>query len=105
MYQYDLRENNCQWKDHQELQSISQEYFELIRITDKYCEFQSKNTKHYWILLIQELEQKKRPIHIYHKHSLKQPYYHKHWEAYNIKQAIKSIKNHDKYVLKFNRLP
>lgn len=99
MFQHDLRENNCSWQE-KELKIIEQEYFDLIRVTDKYCEFQSKNTKHYWILFKQSFNQAKQSICIYHKHSLKQPFYHKHWKAHNIEQAIKSIQNHDRYVLK-----
>lgn len=94
MYLSDVRENHCLWKE-KELKCIDPKVFYLIRITDRYCEFQSRSTKHYWILL-KNLTQENAPICIYHKHSLKQPFYHKHGKAYNIRQAIKSIQGHDK---------
>ena len=77
---------------------IDEKYFKVIRITDRYCEIMSLNTKHCWIIC-KSLLDNKRPIILYHKHSLGHAYYHKHWEAFTISQAVGSIKNHDKYVL------
>ena len=82
---------------------INSNYFRIIRETENYLEFQSKNTKHCWIIQKHSFESsKKHPIFIYHKHSPKVTYYHKHWECYTVFQAIESIKGHDKYVLDYN---
>lgn len=82
---------------------INSSYFRIIRETENYLEFQSKNTNHCWIIQKHSFESsKKHPIFIYHKHSPKTPYYHKHWECYTVTQAIESIKSHDKYVLDYN---
>lgn len=97
MYLPEVRENHCLWRE-KELKCIDPKIFYLIRITDRYCEFQSKSTKHYWILLKQPFNVENAPICIYHKH-LKHLFYHRHWKAYNMKQAIESIKGHDKYVM------
>ena len=72
---------------------INSSYFRIIRETENYLEFQSKNTKHCWIIQKHSFESsKKHPIFIYHKH----------WECYTVFQAIESIKGHDKYVLDYN---
>lgn len=76
------------------------EYFELIKEQDRFIEFKSRNTQHCWILFRKSNNNLERPITIYHKHHQSDPYYHKHYEAYTIGQAIKSIKDHDSYVLR-----
>lgn len=78
-------------------------YFNLLRETESYLEFQSKNTKHCWIIYKHSFDSSKQhPIFIYHKHTIKTEYYHKHWECYTVAQAVKSIKGHDEYVLNYN---
>lgn len=67
--------------------------------TDNYIEIKSKNTKHMWIISKPMPYIENKPIIIYHKHSQSVPYYHKHGYAYNIYQAVNSIKSHDEYVL------
>lgn len=81
-----------------ELKLINTPYFQIIRHTDDFIEIQSRNTKHCWIInKSQYLD--KAPILIYHKHTFKTLYYHKHGYAYSVKSAIQSIKRHDAYVL------
>lgn len=80
---------------------ITREYFNIIRIHDYYYEIQSKNTKHCWVIYKHSFDQIDRPIIIYHKHSSKQRYYHKHGEVYSIKHAIVLIMRHDEYVIKY----
>ncbi len=75
-------------------------YFEIIRETDNYIEFKSKNTKHCWIIQ-KHLFDDSRKIYIYHKHSIKTPYYHQHWKTYTVNKAVQSIKSHDRYVLEY----
>jgi len=36
---------------------------------------------------------------IYHKHSRKTEYYHKHWKTWSVASAVESIKQHERYVL------
>ena len=81
---------------------VNDSYFLIIRETDRFVEFMSRNTKHMWILNKSPELSPEYPILIYHKHSRKQPYYHRHWQTYNFEIAIKSIKSHDDYVLKYN---
>ena len=81
---------------------IRSNYFYLLRTTDNFIEFQSKSTKHCWIIYKNTvMTGSRRPISIYHKHSPIVEYYHKHWECFTVSQAIDSIKNHDDYVLKY----
>lgn len=79
--------------------AISRSYYDIIRVTDNYIEIKSKNTKHMWIISKPMPYIDTKPIIIYHKHSQAVPYYHKHGFAYNIYQAVNSIKSHDMYVL------
>ena len=81
---------------------INPEYFVLRRTTDNFIEFQSKSTKHCWIISKNPFKsENSRPVIIYHKHSPKIEYYHKHWECFTVRQAIESIKKHDDYVIKY----
>lgn len=88
--------------------AISRSYYDIIRVTDNYIEIKSKNTKHMWIISKPMPYIENKPIIIYHKHSQSVPYYHKHGYAYNIYQAVNSIKSHDEYVLsgrgKYNKV-
>lgn len=79
---------------------IDNKYFNLIKIVDSenFVEFQSRNTKDFWIIKRNLYFDDKFPIYIYHKHP-NQGYYHHHWQCYSIKQAIDSIKQHDAYKL------
>lgn len=81
---------------------IHTNYFNLVRTTEDFIEFQSKCTKHCWIIRKNPFSTgNSRTIIIYHKHSPKIEYYHKHWECFTVRQAIDSIKKHDDYVLKY----
>lgn len=91
-------ENKLVWTKKDQRQ-IEEQYFKVIKITDRYCEIMSLNTEHCWIIYKSILNS--GTIVLYHKHSLRHPYYHKHWEASSVVQIISSIKNHDKYVLSF----
>ena len=76
--------------------------FRIIRTVENYIEFQSLSTKHCWIIQKHSYSEN-RPIIIYHKHTQNTPYYHKHWQCRSVKQAIKSISDHDTYVLNTKR--
>lgn len=77
---------------------IGEGYFTIIRETEWYIEILSKNTKHCWIIC-KNLNGRDLPVIIYHKHSQKTKYYHKHWKTWSIPKAVESIKQHDTYVL------
>lgn len=77
---------------------IEEGYFTIIRETERYIEFFSNNTKHCWIIS-KNPEAGNRPIVIYHKHSRKQEYYHRHWKTWSVAGAVESIRRHDRYVL------
>lgn len=72
--------------------------FTIIRETERYIEFLSNSTKHCWIIY-KNLDCTDKPIMIYHKHSRKTEYYHRHWKTWNVATAMESIKQHDRYVL------
>lgn len=76
---------------------LREPYFTLIRETDNFIEVISENTKHCWIVF--KNTNSKHPITLYHKHSEKHEYYHRHYDTYTVALAVVSIKSHDKYVL------
>ncbi len=77
---------------------ISSSYFELIRDTEDYMEVRSINTGHCWIVK-KHSDGSRLIVNLYHKHSLKQEYYHKQHDFYTVSDAVKCIKQHDEYVL------
>lgn len=81
-----------------EKRQIGERDFTIIRETERYIEFLSNNTKHCWIIY-KSPDGTDRPIMIYHKHSRKTEYYHRHWKTWNVAKAVESIKQHDRYVL------
>ena len=85
---------------HKELYLIDKGYFKVLRypIEDNFIEFQSKNTKDSWIIQKRNPAYSEYPIILYHKHP-GQKYFHKHWQCYNVRQCITSIKSHDIYSL------
>ena len=79
---------------------IDKKYFEIIRETDDFIELKSKNTHHCWIIQKHQFDDK-RKIYLYHKHSMKNRYYHHHYKTFTVRQAVEDIKGHDEYVLKY----
>lgn len=74
--------------------------YQIIRITGNYIEFRSRNTWHCWIIALDNVSQM-YPYSIYHKHKLSHDY-HRHWQSYSFEKCLKSIQDHDDYVLKVN---
>lgn len=72
--------------------------FTIIRETEQYIEFRSNSTKHCWIIC-KNPDGTDKPVMIYHKHSRKAEYYHRHWKTWSVARAVESIKQHDRYVL------
>ena len=81
-----------------EKRMIGEEYFTIIRETERYIEFLSKNTRHCWIICKSQ-DGTGKPVMIYHKHSRETEYYHRHWKTWGVVKAVESIKQHDRYVL------
>lgn len=77
---------------------VEEGYFTIITETEWYIEFFSNSTKHCWIICKNQ-DGTNRLIMIYHKHSRKTEYYHRHWITWNVAKAVESIKQHDRYVL------
>lgn len=84
-----------------ELASLDRKYFTVI-IADEYdVTLISNNTRHVWFLRSVELPE--QPIClIYHKHHVSHPY-HMHGKTRTLRQAIKGIKQHDKFQLNGRR--
>jgi len=78
-----------------ELNLVNRE-FNLIRETDEFKEFQSRETMHCWI--IKKLHNVSKPIQVYHKHTMTTKYYHKHLSTTNVKNAVFKIVKHDEHV-------
>lgn len=57
----------------------------------------SRNTGHYWYLYNPEYPEKGTVV-IFHKHRASHPY-HYHGQAHTLRQAVRSIRVHDKYQL------
>lgn len=60
---------------------------------------QSKNTRHCWIIQKRSSLTNHKPVILYHKHHLSDPYYHKQYATLTVKHAIQISKEHDAYIL------
>lgn len=72
--------------------------FTIIKETEQYIEFLSNSTKRCWIIC-KNLDGTDKPVMLYHKHSRKKEYYHRHWKTWIVLKAVESIKQYDRYVL------
>ena len=85
----------------EDLKCLDPEYFSIIT-TDAYdVTIMSRNTGHYWYLHCTEYPTEQSLI-IFHKHFFKCPY-HQHGRANTPNQAVRSIKEHDKYQLEVRK--
>lgn len=80
-----------------EREEVEMSYFKILRITESYYEIMSRCTRHCWIIKKNTFPD--CSISLYHKHSIDKPYYHKQRDAMSVKDAIKIIGGHDRYVL------
>jgi len=80
-----------------ELKAIDPKYFNTIHMGCFAIYVQSKNTKHYWGIHLEEYPSF-RHFKIYHKHNIHDQY-HRHSDAKNIKAAIEHIQAHDAFHL------
>ncbi len=81
---------------------LNDPYFKTVRSIDDCYVIMSKNTKHYW--MIKKTPGAKYLIHVFHKHSVDIPEYHKQRSVRSVKAAIQLIKSHDDYVLNMHVL-
>ena len=79
----------------EELQEIDAKYFRMIVLDPYDLTIQSKCTGHYWYLHSTGYPNDGSCI-VFHKHRYQHPY-HQHGRARTLRQAIKSIKDHDVY--------
>lgn len=74
-------------------------YFLVLREEERFIEIQSKNTRHCWIIQKRSSLTNHKPVILYHKHHLSDPYYHKQYATLTVKHAIQILKEHDAYIL------
>lgn len=80
-----------------ELKSIDPQYFNILQMGCITIYVQSKNTKHYWGIHLEEYPTF-RHFRIYHKHN-SHDQYHRHRDARSINAAIEHIQSHDAFQL------
>lgn len=78
-----------------ELNSLDRTYFEIIRADEADVTLISKNTRHIWYIHNAGYPTEGLSI-IFHAHSPALPLHH-HGKANTLRQAIRSIKSHDKW--------
>lgn len=78
-----------------ELKIIDPNYFNIIQLGPFAIYIQSKNTGHYWGILLSKYPTF-RNFQIHHKHHSHNEY-HRHSDASSIKAAIEHIKDHDAF--------
>lgn len=81
-----------------DLAKISEEYFEIIRVTSCYVELMSKNTQHCWIVYKVGVTEK-FPVWLYHKHSKDNQCYHLQRKKKSFKSTLSEIQSHDMYCI------
>ena len=84
-----------------ELKQIDRNYFHIIQASGFAIYLQSKNTKHFWGIMLAEYSTF-RNFHIYHKHN-QHDAYHRHKDAPTLMTALEGIKGHDRFQLNGRR--
>lgn len=77
-----------------DLESLDSEYFTIIYRDVFDVTIRSKNTGHYWNLHSPDLSMNDKVI-IFHSHRAEP--YHLHGSTHTLRQAIRSIKRHDRW--------
>lgn len=85
-----------------ELEFVDTKYFNIIQMGCFNIYVQSKNTKHFWGIQVEEYSTF-RHFKIYHKHNSYDEY-HRHRDARSLSVAIEQIKSHDTYQLNERRI-
>lgn len=79
----------------EDLKVMDPKYFSIIVVDDYDMTIMSRNTGHIWYIHNPEYPGEGTCI-IFHKHKASHPY-HQHGRANTLRQAVKSIKGHDKW--------
>ena len=83
--------------DEESLKKIDSKYFNIILADDRDVTIQSRNTGHYWYLHCAGYPTEQALVSV-HKHRFQHPY-HQHGRVNTLRQAIKSIQGHDKFLM------
>ena len=81
----------------EDLECLDPGYFEIIYMDDRDVTIMSRNTRHMWYIHNPEYPLMGSCI-IFHKHKVSHPY-HQHGRSNTLRQAVRSIKKHDKWQL------
>ena len=79
----------------EDLKCLDSKYFSIIPVDDYDVTIMSRNTGHIWYLHNPEYSGEGTAI-IFHKHKASHPY-HQHGRAQSLRQAVRSIKEHDRW--------
>lgn len=82
----------------EDLRCLDRGYFEIVQADEVDVTLISKNTRHVWYIHNAGYPQEGSCV-IFHKHKASHPY-HQHGKANTLRQAVRDIKNHDKWQLK-----
>ncbi len=76
------------------------QYFEVLSLTSINIKVRSKNTGHLWSIHSKDLNQNISSIEIWHQHKEEdRPHLQGRLHPKTVKEALKMIKEHDKYVM------
>ena len=82
-----------------ELKLFFDPYFRRYAWEQDYLEIQSLNTGHFWLLIKDPTAE--IPYTLLHKHRRKHAYHKQGRRSKSIESAIRKIKRHDKYFMKY----
>lgn len=91
----DILERRQQVFSREDLECLDPGYFEIIYMDDRDVTIMSRNTRHMWYIHNPEYPLMGSCI-IFHKHKVSHPY-HQHGRSNTLRQAVRSIKRHDKW--------
>ena len=80
------------------LECLDSGYFEIIYMYDRDVTIMSRNTGHVWYIHNPEYPLPGSYI-IFHKHKVSHPY-HQHGRSNTLRQAVWSIKSHDRWQMR-----
>ena len=85
--------------DANDLKLLDTEYFVIISVSDYDVTVMSRNTGHYWYLHNPEYPEQGTVIifHSHHADRTGRVRYHLHGRANTLRQAVRSIRGHDKW--------
>lgn len=91
----DISRRELQVFSTEDLKVLDPKYFSIIAVADYDVTIMSRNTGHIWYIHNPEYPGEGTCI-IFHKHKASHPY-HQHGRANTLRQAVRSIKGHDKW--------